>query len=220
MKSLILFLFISFSFSFAQEKDITGYLKRIESGDAEKVQREIEILKLKTPNDPSIIFLEAVLTDNGMESTKLYEKILVQHPRSRYADASAYRLFSYNYIVSDFDKSIKYYNILKNNYPNSSYTKTAAGFYPLLNKKKTTYNSVKGDYNIQCGAFVNEANALNLKNTLLQGGYEVSIVNKNIGGVLFFVVNVGSFEKREQAEPMLKKLQNDFNVSGKIVPKD
>lgn len=222
MKNLILFLLISFSYSFAQEKDITNYLKRIESGDADKVEVDLQTLKAKTPNDPSIIFLEAILTDDGMLSTKLYEKILAQYPTSRYADASAYRLFSYSYMTSDYDKSIKYYNILKNNYSTSSYTKTAAGFYPIIskNKKNSDINNLKGEFTIQAGAFVKEVNAINLKNTLIENGYNVRLRNKNIGGVLFYIVLTGSYEKREQAVPILKKLSEDLNVEGKIVPKD
>ncbi len=93
---LLLFLLVATSL-YSQEKDIVPYLKLIEGGARDSVMQILPELKKTSPNDPSVLFLEAVLTENGQDAVPIYNRILNDFPKSKYADASIYRLYSYYY---------------------------------------------------------------------------------------------------------------------------
>lgn len=92
MRSLFYLLFIIINISIiAQEADITSALRQIDSGDINSANNFLRELKSKNPNDPSVIFLDAVLTTNGEEALKKYSIVYEKYPKSKYADASLYR---------------------------------------------------------------------------------------------------------------------------------
>ena len=82
---------------FAQEVNIVPYLKAVEDGNKQTAVEALSNLKQTNPEDPSVIFLDAVLTQEGESALKKYETVYNNHPQSNYADASLYRMFSYYY---------------------------------------------------------------------------------------------------------------------------
>ena len=100
--SLFLFLIFLFQFSgqiYSQEVNIVPYLKAIENGNIGEAKEVLVDLKAKYPNDPSVMFLDGVLKENGQEALVIYQKIVDVYPDSKYADASLYRIFSYYYAL-------------------------------------------------------------------------------------------------------------------------
>ena len=110
---------------FAQEVNIVNYLKEIERGNARKVEKELPQLKDKYPNDPSVLFLDAVLTTNGEEALRKYFKVYGEFPKSNYADAALYRIFSFYFSMGLYEKAHYYLEKLKKEYPDSPYIKYA-----------------------------------------------------------------------------------------------
>ncbi len=223
MKRLLLILFnIAIIQVAAQEVDIKKALIEIESGNIQAAQTYLQEFKNSNPNDPSVIFLEGVLTQNADEAVIKYSTVYEKYPKSNYADASIFRLFSYYYSLGYYKKAETYLNKLKNEYPNSPYIQTADRTIP--DEEETTVNKFVGSektdinkYTIQAGAFLNSDNAEKLKTQLSSGGYNCEIKTREIGGSLFNIVYVGKFESEEAANPVLILLEKNYSVKGRVV---
>ncbi len=247
--SAVSLLLLIAGFSFAQETDITSYLKEIESGNAEQVLKVLPHLKKEHPNDPSVIFLDAVLTTNAEEALQKYFTIYKDHPRSRYADAALYRIFSFYFSMGLYDKAQKYLDLLKSEYPKSPYISYADRNIPQqdLDKVVIVNDSSKKDlsgekkevaaqenkkpvavtkekpvvkyFYVQAGAFLNYDNAKKLKSQFKAKGWEAIIYPKDVGGSILNIVAIGKFTTRKEAEKLLTDLKSDFGIDGRIVQK-
>jgi outer membrane protein assembly factor BamD (BamD/ComL family) len=75
----------------------------------------------KESSDPSVMFLDAVLKENGQEAVAIYQDIVDNHPESKYADAALYRIFSYYYALGLYETAQEKLKQLKESYPTSPY---------------------------------------------------------------------------------------------------
>ncbi len=221
---LIFVSFITISLK-AQEKDIISYLKLIEGGQKDSVLKLLPDLKKNFPNDPSVIFLEGVLTENGQEAIPIFSRIIDDFPKSKYADASIYRLYSYYYALGLYNTAATLLKKLKKEYPASPYIKIAEREIPSENepasteqKTSSTENTADYKFTIQAGAFSNDSNADALKKSFENAGYFSYIKNKSVGGSEFRVVYVGKFANNEEAQNFLQVLNDEFKLNGRIVP--
>ncbi|KUO63635.1 hypothetical protein APF79_00060 [bacterium BRH_c32] len=107
----------------AQERDIVPALKLIERGDIEAANSILQSYKTDFPDDPSVMFLDGVLTKDGNAAVKIYATVAQRFPNSKYADAALYRIFSYYYSIGYYERAKGYIDKLKNDYPNSPYIK-------------------------------------------------------------------------------------------------
>lgn len=220
----------------AQEIDIVNYLQRIEAGEIEQVKTELPKLLSENPNDPSVKFLDAVVTVDGNEALKKYENVYNNFPKSNYADAALYRIFSYHYSLGIYNKAETYLNELKSKYPSSPYIKAAdrkipdeeeseesvAESFNALSKiaKTTAQNPVQQKFNftVQAGAFLNFENADKLKNDLIKAGYPSEVNPKTVGGTILNVVTVGKLITEKEADPILNLLKQNFKLNGRVIP--
>ena len=236
MKYIICFLIICF-FSIVlrgQEQNITPFLKKIESGDIQEVKTHLTKLKSSYPNDPSVKFLEAVLTEDGSTANAIYIDIYTNHAGSNYADASLYRIFSYYYASGIYGKANEIKNLLLRKYPASPYIKALNRNIPdseneivgepvseqapnILNNDSNNVNNIIYRFTIQAGAFLNNNNAKQLKSRFIEAGFTSDVFPKEIGGSIFNVVTVGKFKDKNEADVFLAKLKNEFNISGRII---
>lgn len=223
---LIYLFFFSTQEGFAQEVDIISYLKKIEQGKIEEVKSELVNLKADYPKSSNLLFLEAVLTENGQEAVALYQKLIDDHPQSRYADASLFRIYSYYFALGLYNTADKQLERLKKEYPESPYIKIA----DINSVKKEdeessmlTNNEVKQNlaennfhFTIQAGAFTNSANALGLKKEIEKAGMVSFIKEKNVAGTIFNVVFIGKFVSRKEAEDFLPIANTRFRINGRV----
>ena len=217
--------------TFAQEINIVPYLKSIEQGNEKEVISSLSQLKQDHPNDPSVIFLDAVLTENGKDAEQKYAVVYEQYPKSNYADAALYRVFSYYYSLGVYNKAESLLNKLKKDYPASPYIKAADRTIPdetLVDARQDAAPAVKqpeppapqtGNYNftIQAGAFLNIENANNLMEEIKKDGYPAELSTKSVGGSLLNVVTFGRLEREDQAAPLFEYLKKKFNLNGRII---
>ena len=91
----IVFFFLLASFSFGQNIEL--YLSLIEEGRVEGVKENLPELSSKYPNNPGVLYLKALLTQNGNSAIKLYQDLLKKHPDSKYASYSAMKIGEYFY---------------------------------------------------------------------------------------------------------------------------
>lgn len=71
-------------------------------------------------------------------------------------------------------------------------------------------------YGIQIGAFSSYKNASNLKNKILKKANNVAIINKDTNGDNLYVVVIGKYSNRNEAEKELQALQQK-NIIGYII---
>ncbi len=224
MKTLFtILILITVNINFAQEANITEALQQIEAGNIQKAESLLKEYKLKSPNDPSVIFLDAVLTQNGEEALQKYSIVYEKYPKSNYADASLYRIFSYHYSLGFYKKAESYLSRLKAEYPNSPYIKTADRNIPdeiettsqIAQQPLDEKNNYK--FTIQAGAFINIDNAKKLASQIETSGYPVEITQKEIGGTILNVVNVGKFINEEDIKPVMDFLSDKYKIKGRTV---
>jgi tetratricopeptide (TPR) repeat protein len=213
-----------------QEIDIVPYLKKIESGNVEEVKEDLVDLKNEHPDDPSVMFLDGVLTENGQQAVVIYQKILDNFPQSKYADAALYRIFSYYYALGLYETAKEKLKVLIKNYPASPYIKIAEQSVLPSGENISVTEETSGEQNeqtlpeqsyeftIQAGAFTNFENAVLLKNDMEKAGILTRIGEKNVGGTTFHIVYAGQFATNEDAEEFLQIINTKFNLTGRVVP--
>jgi tetratricopeptide (TPR) repeat protein len=213
---------------FSQEVDIVPYLKAIENGNIGQAKEALVDLKEKNAADPSVMFLDAVLKENGQEAVVIYQEIVDNYPKSKYADAALYRIFSYYYALGLYDTAQEKLKQLKSSYPTSPYIQIADQNLSSFEKSEVkepekvveeVKPKVEEDYKftIQAGAFTNLDNAKKLISEFESAGIYSNLGQKIVGGTTFHVVYAGKFEKYEDAENFLPVINSRYKVNGSIV---
>lgn len=223
------FLFLTFSVLLsAQGVNISRYLKDIEAGKIDNARRGLAELKAEHRNDPGVMFLDAVLTEAGELALSKYRNIYEQHPRSVYADASLYRIFSFYYSLGIYNRAQTYLNKLKHEYPGSAYIKAADRSIPdfesdspgiPVSEAVPAAPAVRNQYQytIQAGAFLNADNANSLKKRFTENGHYAVITQKNVAGSQLNVVKVGRFKSIDEAKSALQNLSAEYKIKGRII---
>ena len=212
----------------AQEVDIVPYLKMIEQGKVEEVKGKLLNLKTEYPKSSNLIFLEGVLTENGQDAVALYQALVDKYPKSAYADASIYRIYSYYFALGLYNTADKNLNRLKKDYPESPYIKMASANVVKNDVEETSQqdNQTPVDnndtekqftYSVQAGAFTNSVNANALKKDIESAGMVSFIKDKNVAGTVFKVVYIGKFETKKEAEDFLPIANTRFRIAGRVV---
>ncbi len=218
----IILVFISASL-FAQKVDIIPQLKMIEQGKIEEARSNLAYYSKSNPNDPNVLFLQAVLTEKGEDSQKLYELIYSNFPKSDFADASLFRNFSYYFAIGLYKKAGDLQLQLKKEYPNSPYLKSTERNFPQADEMimvETSPYKIKSPtdpkFTIQAGAFSNYQNAQELKNKFVQKGLTSKVTMKIVNNLQFHIVTVGEFMEKPEAEGLLNRLKSEFSVEGRV----
>ena len=220
---IIYFLLLSTINIFGQGIDISDYLKKIESGKLEEVKEKLPELKTKYPDDPSVLFLDGILTENGKTSVSLFSTIVNNYPESKYADAAVFRIYSYYFAGEMFTEAATWLKRLKKDYPTSPYIKLSAQNIPPADQKdkiqynKKTDSKIKYKFTIQAGAFSNKDNANTLKKQFTDAGYSAEIKEKTVGGTVFQVVYVGKFTTEAEAKNFLQQIDTQYNLNGRVI---
>ena len=222
-KFIILFLLLFTINIAAQGIDISNYLKKIESGNVEEVKEKLPELKTKYPDDPSVLFLDGLLTDDGKTSISLFSTIVNNYPESKYADAAVFRIYSYYFAGEMYSEAASWLNRLKKDYPSSPYIKISEQNVPPTDQKNKIRKTIKSDsgikynYTIQAGAFSNKENANSLKKQFTDAGYVSELKEKTVAGTIFQVVYVGKFATEKEAKNFLLQINAQYNLVGRVV---
>jgi len=207
----IFYFIILLSFSYGQNIEL--YLSLIEEGRYEGVKENLQELVSKYPNDPGVLYLKALMTENGEGSIKLYKDILKRFPDSRYAPNSAMKVAEYFYARGLYTQSA---NLLKNlpvRYPRFN------DMQRLTDLMVNSFNAIgEPDSSKYYGLLIKsmfpaiEPN-INESNTKLAQVFDFKKKTKNLGP---YVVQIGAFSSRENAKRLkmqVSQLGHDVSVN-------
>lgn len=225
MKIKIFVLTLLFSQIFySQYVNIIPQLKEIEAGNIEEVKTELAELKQNKSADPNVIFLEAVITEDGEKAKNLYEIVYNDFPKSPFADAALFRNFSFYYSLGLYKKAEKLKVRLRNEYPKSAYLKNTDRNFPNVDEMIMVDPSPinfkdpnKKQFTIQAGAFSDYKNAQNLKIRFTTDGFSSKISPKKVNDLQLHIVTVGNFNKRSDAENFIDDLKRKYSITGRVV---
>lgn len=73
------------------------------------------------------------------------------------------------------------------------------------------------NYGIQIGAFSTYDNALKIKNKLLKNISDISIISKIVNGQKLYIIVIGKFNSRNEAEKALNQYKSTHQVKGYVI---
>ena len=103
------------------EPEVRKRLDFIYNGQAERVRIELPSLQKQYPNDPGIMYLDAILTTDGAAAVKKFQSIVDDYPQNEWADDALYKVYQYYYSVGLYKTADQKFDQLKQQYPNSLY---------------------------------------------------------------------------------------------------
>ncbi len=110
-------LFISILPVIIFSQNVEMYLSLLDEGQVSLVREKVPELLSKYPNNPNVLFLDALLTKDGMKSLDLYNTILEKFPESKYAGDAAIKIGEYFYARGLYSQAGKQLCTIPRRYP-------------------------------------------------------------------------------------------------------
>jgi len=117
MKLSILFLFFN---ACILSQNVDMYLSLIHEGQSQGVKENLPELISKYPNDPGVLYLQALLTSNGMKSLEFYSKLIEKFPESNYAGEASVKIGEYFYSRGLYSQASRQLCSIPRKYPRIS----------------------------------------------------------------------------------------------------
>jgi tetratricopeptide (TPR) repeat protein len=221
--------FLACARAFGQEAPppVERYVAMVESGDADPVRLELPSLLATYPNDPGVLYLQALLTREGAEAVRHYQNIVDNHPKSAWADDALYKVYQFYNAIGLYRTAELKLNQLKREYPNSPLVtgKTEVDTRALPEERvRTTADPAagkpatgSGQFTLQVGAYSTQVNANKQKLFFEDLGYPVEVVSKVKDGRSLWSVNVGSFATYDEAKAKSGEIKRKYNVDSFVV---
>tara|TARA_B100002052_G_C15823477_1_gene571725 strand:- start:83 stop:871 length:789 start_codon:yes stop_codon:yes gene_type:complete len=211
-KFLFLYFLLSSQF-FGQNIDL--YLSLIDEGKTEGVIETLPELISKYPDNPGVIYIEALMTQDGKNSIEIYNDILKKYPNSKYAPYAAMKIGEYFYARGLYTQASKLLKNIPINYPRFADVQRATNL--MIN----SFNAIgEADSARYYGIVIKSMfpkidigiDNLDDKNKPLA---QVFNFNKKIHAEIgSYVVQVGAFSAKENAERLkLQVSQLGYKVS-------
>ena len=210
------------------EPDVQRRLEMIERGQDEAIKSELPTLLANYQNNPGVLLLQAVLTTDGTEATKIYQSIVDNFPRSEWADDALYKLYQYYYSIGLYKTADQKLDQLKRDYPFSAYAadeKQAQATppppppqeQPAVIKKPTTVQKFSSVFTLQVGAFSALQNAEELRTRFEKEGYVSNIFTIVKNNQKLHKVWVGEFQTQDEARRFGGEIKKKFNLDAMVV---
>ena len=109
MNKFLLFYLLLISHLFSQNVDL--YISLIDEGKTEGVLETLPELLSKYPNNPGVLYIKALMTEDGINSIDMYNEIIKKYPGTKYAPYAAMKIGEYFYARGLYTQASK---LLKN----------------------------------------------------------------------------------------------------------
>lgn len=153
---LLISFFAIFSSIYAQSEEVRDCLKLYAAGKTEAVKQKLLQLEEEYTDDPGIILLQAITSEDAKEAIELYEFIVVEHPQSEWADDAYWRIVQYYAVIDDLPRAKSELEQFRKKYPTSDFiapandvVKTCEMIAANLEKIKQNSKNSKTEHNVQ-----------------------------------------------------------------------
>ena len=207
------FILIIFIFSTLSSQNIDLYFSLIDEGELDGVKENLPELLSKYPKDPGVLFLKAVLTDDGESALKQYKYILKSFPKSTYAPESAMKIGEYFYARGLYTQSA---NLLKNipiSYPRFSQMQR------LTDLMINSFNAIGEADSAKYYALIIKSMFPKVETNIEHKSNKLSQVfsfNKKTKSIGPYVVQIGAFSSEENAKRLklqVSQLGHDVSIN-------
>jgi tetratricopeptide (TPR) repeat protein len=206
------------------EPDIQRRLEMIERGQTDAVKAELPTLVTNYQNHPGVLYLQAVLTADGSEATKIYQSIVDNFPKSEWADDALYKLYQYYYAIGLYKTADQKLDQLKQEYPFSAYAterpsreQKGTQETPAVLSKPSTVDKFTTLFTVQVGAFSTLQNAEELRSKFEREGFVSNIFTIVNDGKKLHKVWVGEFQTYDDAKRFTGEIKKTFNLESIVV---
>ena len=124
----IIFILILCSTAFNQ-KDIHHHINNVKNGDPDEAFISLQDFILNSPNNPDVIFLDALLDSEIERSINKFKKIANNYSSSRYADESVMKVGEYYYSLGSYIQASNWLIKIPKYYSNSDYLENSIKLY-------------------------------------------------------------------------------------------
>ena len=227
----------------AQDADVQRYVAMVNNGQVEEVRKEISTLLERFPNNPGVLYVQALVTKEGAEAARIYQSIVDNFPKSAYADAALYRVYQFYYALGLYRTAELKMSQLKAEYPASKYLKAdaretvnlpeevpapkvvrdsavAAPEKPLQEAGGTPAAPAPASstsFVLQAGAYGAQANAEKQRKFFADLGYPVEMITKVRDTKTLFVVLVGTYGSYDQAKAQGAEIRKKYSIETMVV---
>jgi cell division septation protein DedD len=101
--------------------DIKGLVAKVNAGAADEVREQLPGLLSEHPNDPGVLYLQALLTREGADAVRTYQSIIDNFPKSEWADDALFKVYQFYYALGLYRTAEIKMDQLKASYPTSPY---------------------------------------------------------------------------------------------------
>jgi cell division septation protein DedD len=113
--------------------NIQKLVAQVNDGADEDVREQLPSLVSNYPNNPGVLYLQALLTREGADAVRTYQSIVDNFPKSEWADDALYKVYQFYYALGLYRTAELKLNQLKTSYPSSAYAAAAANDVPVSN---------------------------------------------------------------------------------------
>ncbi len=106
--------------------DIQQLVTQVNAGADDAVREQLPSLISKYPNNPGVLYLQALLTREGADAVRTYQSIVDNFPQSEWADDALYKVYQFYYALGLYRTAELKLAQLKSSYPASPYGGEAA----------------------------------------------------------------------------------------------
>jgi cell division septation protein DedD len=236
MLIIIIVLWQSLAGAQSEGPNVQRYLALVNAGKADEVRLEIPGLLSKHPNDPGVLYLQAVCTTEGAEAVRIYQSIVDNFPGSEWADDALYKVYQFYYALGLYRTAELKMNQLTKDYPASKYLSAAAGpeaqelpeereqasatdtSRPVALVPATAPATVPSSgFTLQMGAYTAQVNAERQKKFFEDLGHTVEVINRVKDNRTLFLVMVGSFPTAEEARAAGEEIRKKYNINSMVI---
>jgi len=179
------------------EPDIPRLIEMVDRGEVDQVRADLPSLLSRYPNNPGVLYLQGLVSEEGTEAVRIYQSIVDNFPRSEWADDALYRVYQFYYALGLYRTAELKLSQLRTEYPDSPFvTATTATETAALDEERpvpeppdsTALAEISPSappvtleaeqYFLQVGAFTVQANAERQKTVFAEWNYPVEIISK------------------------------------------
>ena len=217
-----------------RDDEIARLVMLVEQGKADQVKKELPRLQERSPNDPGVLYLQALLMTDGSEAVRTYQSIVANFPKSPWADDALFKAYQFYYALGLYRTAELKMSQLKKDYPTSRYISQAGDVetaaLPDEQEQPVTTPSdsaateetqvvdvPSGSFALQVGAFSAQVNAEKQKLFFEDLNMPVEVINRVKDGRSLYVVLVGNFPTADDARAKGVEIKKSYNIDFMVI---